>query len=533
MKPILALLRPRHDDGVDRLMLLVLAISHLAIWSGGVPREGIGVALGVTLGVAVSLVFLARRFGGLWPARWAIALAMVATVGWSIQVSGGRPAAHAQVYAALSLLLFYRDPRLILGSAGLFIGHHLLFSALQARGLPVDLLRGSVEVPPAWLHLGTIGLQAALLASLAWREQLAARESRELEVLIQAMGREGRIRLALDVIRAETPAGKRLQQVQQRMAAAMVEVRSAGRLIAEAAERVAQGSNDLLRRTDQTASGLKDSSVCLDQIGVIVQNNTEASSEAQAMSTRAAAMADGGNRLVAEVVRNMEAIEASSRRIHEITAVIDSIAFQTNILALNAAVEAARAGDQGRGFAVVAGEVRALAQRSAAAAREIKTLISESVSTVAQGTQLVNGAGSTMTELVTSVRRVGELFQSMMADTSEQVQGLHTVSESIGSLSQTTQQNVSVAEDAEQAAADLRGQAERLAAVLESFRLPEEMPGGFSVAPPAAGGPGAGVPAAPPPAARPAAAPPAAQAARAKAAAPAAPTAGQGVVEYF
>jgi len=526
MNRIFALLRPRQDDDVDRLMLIVLAICHLAIWSGGVPREGIGPALGVTLGMAVPLVIVTKRFAGRWQARWVIALAMVITVGWAIQVSGGRPAAHAQVYAALSLLLFYRDPRLILGAAGLFIGHHLLFAVLQARGLPVDLLRGSVEAPPAWLHLGLVGLQAAMLASLAWREQLAARESRELEVLIQAMGREGRIRLALGVIRAETPAGQRLQQVQQRMAAAMVEVRSAGRLIAEAAERVAQGSNDLLRRTDQTASGLKDSSVCLDQIGVIVQNNTEASSEAQAMSTRAAAMADGGNRLVAEVVRNMEAIEASSRRIHEITAVIDSIAFQTNILALNAAVEAARAGDQGRGFAVVAGEVRALAQRSAAAAREIKTLISESVSTVAQGTQLVNGAGSTMTELVSSVRRVGELFQSMMADTTEQIQGLHTVSESIGSLSHTTQQNVAVAEDAEQAAADLRAQAERLAAVLESFRLPEEAAAGTPSLPSAVRGPASAAPAMPPKATKSTVTP-------AKPRAAVAQASGQGVVEYF
>ena len=285
------------------------------------------------------------------------------------------------------------------------------------------------------------------------------------------MGREGPIRLNLAVMRTESPLAQRLQHVQARMAEAMRAVQASSRQVEVAAHEVAAGSGELMARTEAAASGLRDSAMCLEQIGIIVQHSTEASTEAKAMSGTAAGMADQGDRLISDVVETMKAIESSSHRINDIIGVIDGIAFQTNILALNAAVEAARAGEQGRGFAVVASEVRSLAQRSAAAAKEIKSLIGVSTDTVESGTKLVSGAGQTMNQLVASVRRVGELFESVSADTSEQMQGLKTVSDSISELSGTTQQNVAVAERASAAAADLREQSARLAEVLASFNL--------------------------------------------------------------
>ncbi|WP_313080856.1 methyl-accepting chemotaxis protein [Pulveribacter sp.] len=251
----------------------------------------------------------------------------------------------------------------------------------------------------------------------------------------------------------------------------VAEVRSASDSIATAAAEIAQGNNDLAHRTEDTASNLQATASSMEELTGTVRQTSDSAQTANQLASSAAQVAGRGGQVVAQVVDTMQEINAGSRKISDITSVIDSIAFQTNILALNAAVEAARAGEQGRGFAVVAGEVRQLAQRSAEAAKEIKTLISASVDKVETGTQLVGSAGSTMDEIVASVQRVSDIIGEIGAATSEQSQGIAQVSTAMSELDQMTQQNSALVEQSTAAAESLREQALRLTQVVALFRL--------------------------------------------------------------
>jgi methyl-accepting chemotaxis protein len=462
----------RPAEQVDRLMLVALVINLAlavgAAWGTGNFERLAWLAAGGTA-VAAGLVALLR--GTLWSSL-IVALAMGLLVAVQLHATQGATGVHTNITLSLVLLLTYRDWRPI-GLLSLAFAAH--------AGVAEPGISGG-----AW-HVALLLVQGAVLCRVAQGLRRLEREALELEFLVNAMGRDGPIRLNLDVVRVETPAGKRLKDVQSRMASALQQVHEASLSVQRAAEQVASSSTELRGRTDQTAMGLQDSAMCLDQISIIVRHSSDASSEAKAMSATAAAAADEGGNLVSQVVRTMHEIETSSHKIHDIVGVIDSIAFQTNILALNAAVEAARAGEQGRGFAVVAAEVRSLAQRSAGAAKEIKSLIASSSATVERGTELVSGAGNTMNQLVGSVRRVGELFEGITADSDEHAQGLQMVTHSMQELSGITRQNVAVAEQSSEIANNLQQQAARLGEVLSAFRL---SPGAASqaslaVAPPA------------------------------------------------
>jgi len=211
--------------------------------------------------------------------------------------------------------------------------------------------------------------------------------------------------------------------------------------------------------------------MCLEQINVIVQNSAQASREARAEALSATTMADRGGDLVSKVIETMHAIDASAHRITDIIGTIDQIAFQTNILALNAAVEAARAGEQGKGFAVVAAEVRSLALRSSGAAQEIKRLITDSTHTILQGRVVVDQAGVAMQDVVTAVRRVGEVFNQLTEDSNEHASGIDVVTQSVRELDDITQRNLQVAERTNQIAETLQGHAAKFSSVLDEFRL--------------------------------------------------------------
>jgi methyl-accepting chemotaxis protein len=249
------------------------------------------------------------------------------------------------------------------------------------------------------------------------------------------------------------------------------EVRGGTDTIATASAEISAGNLDLSSRTEQQASALEETAASMEELTTTVRQNADNARQANQLSITASDVATRGGAVVGQVITTMGSINESSRKIVDIIGVIDGIAFQTNILALNAAVEAARAGEQGRGFAVVASEVRTLAQRSAAAAKEIKELIGDSVNKVDAGTKLVDQAGATMNEVVTSIRRVTDIMGEITHASQEQTGGIEQVNQAIGQMDEVTQQNAALVEEAAAAAASMEDQAAKLAQVVSVFKL--------------------------------------------------------------
>jgi len=249
------------------------------------------------------------------------------------------------------------------------------------------------------------------------------------------------------------------------------QVRNSSDSIATGSSEIAMGNADLSQRTEEQASNLQQTAASMEEMNVTIKQNADTARTANQLATSASQVAAKGGEVVSQVVATMEDITASSRKISEIISVIDGIAFQTNILALNAAVESARAGEHGRGFAVVAGEVRNLAQRSAEAAKEIKSLISQSVDKVEAGSRYVGEAGLTMDDIVNQVRRVADMIGEIGAATSEQTQGIDQISHAVNQLDQVTQQNAALVEESAAAAESLKHQAANLAQVVSVFKL--------------------------------------------------------------
>ncbi|MDB5989992.1 MAG: methyl-accepting chemotaxis protein [Herbaspirillum sp.] len=262
-----------------------------------------------------------------------------------------------------------------------------------------------------------------------------------------------------------------MKTMRDSLAKVVGEVRSGTDTIATASNQIASGNLDLSSRTEEQASSLGETAASMEQLTSTVKQNADNARQANQLAVSASSVAVKGGSVVSQVVDTMGSINASSRKIVDIIGVIDGIAFQTNILALNAAVEAARAGEQGRGFAVVASEVRSLAQRSAAAAKEIKTLIGNSVEQVDTGGKLVAEAGATMDELVNSVKRVTDIMGEILAASQEQSAGIEQVNQAIGQMDQATQQNAALVEQAAAAAASMQSQAANLAQLVSVFTL--------------------------------------------------------------
>lgn len=262
-----------------------------------------------------------------------------------------------------------------------------------------------------------------------------------------------------------------LKAMQSALNNTVSQVRQGSHAMHSGISEIAAGNNDLSSRTEQQAASLAETAASMEQLTATVTQNADNARQASGLASEAAETAKKGGNQTSHVADTMREIALSSQKIGDITSVIDGIAFQTNILALNAAVEAARAGEQGRGFAVVAGEVRNLASRSAQAAKEIKTLIEESVSRVQQGSQLVDNAALTMTEIVRSVTRVNDIMGEIASASDEQRRGIEQVAQAVTQMDQVTQQNAALVEEGANAAEQLADQADRLTSLVAVFKL--------------------------------------------------------------
>jgi methyl-accepting chemotaxis protein len=326
------------------------------------------------------------------------------------------------------------------------------------------------------LIIGLSGAALVLGGVIAWRIQLSITRPLTQAVVVAQAVAEGDLSREIRVD-SEDEVGALLQAlktVNRDLSRTMQQVRDAAETMKTASVEIAAGNIDLSQRTEQQASSLQQTAASMEQLNATVKNNADTARSAAQMAHSASAAATKGGDVVAQVVDTMQAISEGSKKIADIIGTIDSIAFQTNILALNAAVEAARAGEQGRGFAVVAAEVRALAQRSAQAAKEIKTLIGASVESVENGSRLVSDAGSTMSDIVAQVQRVTDLIGEISSATQEQTSGIGQVNQAVVQLDQVTQQNAALVEQSAAASESLQQQAGRLVEAVGVFRLDRE-----------------------------------------------------------
>ena len=314
------------------------------------------------------------------------------------------------------------------------------------------LLLGTVV---AWLTTRSI------VAPLRRAVQVASTVAHgDLSSTIEASGRDETAELLLSLARMNAS-----------LARVVGTVRQGADSIATASVQISAANTDLSQRTEVQAANLEETATSMEEINATAQNAAATTAQAAQIAESAMAAASRGGEVIRQVISTMNEIDTSSQRIAEIIGVMDTIAFQTNILALNAAVEAARAGEQGRGFAVVAGEVRALAQRSAASAKEIKSLISASVDKVLTGTNLVSDAGTSMADIVVQVTRVNDLIAEVSMAAKEQTAGVGQISESVSHLDRTTQQNAALVEETAGASESLKRQAAQLKELMETFKL--------------------------------------------------------------
>src|SRR5471030_3170754 len=312
------------------------------------------------------------------------------------------------------------------------------------------------------------------LAATAITAWLVKRLGGEPDYAVEIAGRIAAGDLSVEVSTAPNDHGSLLfamKTMRDSLADIVGQVRGATDTIASASDQIVAGNLDLSARTEQQASSLEETAASMEQLTSAVKQNADSARQANQLALSASEIAQKGGMVVSQVVDTMGSINASARKIVDIIGVIDGIAFQTNILALNAAVEAARAGEQGRGFAVVASEVRNLAQRSAAAAKEIKTLISNSVEQVGAGSKLVEQAGATMEDVVVSVRRVTDIMGEITAAGREQSSGIEQVNIAIAQMDTATQQNASLVEEATAASQSMQHQASTLADLVSLFQL--------------------------------------------------------------
>ena len=363
-------------------------------------------------------------------------------------------AGEAQPSPKISHITLFKDWGWVIGS-GIYVDDvQKQIQGMRIKVVAAALIFAALVIVFAWLVARRI--KAALAEAITVSEQIAAGDL------------TGRIE-----VKSSDETGQllnSLSEMKESLTGIVSEVRSGSESIATATDQIAAGNNDLSQRTEEQASSLEETASSMEELTSAVKQNADNARQANQLAASASEVAVKGGDVIGRVVTTMESISGSSKKIADITGVIDGIAFQTNILALNAAVEAARAGEQGRGFAVVAGEVRSLAQRSAAAAKEIKALIEDSVGKVENGGKLVAEAGNTMEEIVLSIKRVTDIMAEIHAASVEQSTGIEQVNIAITQMDMVTQQNAALVEEAASAAESLSEQAQNMVSVVSRFK---------------------------------------------------------------
>ena len=458
----------------DKALLAAIAALYLAAVAYGASSSDAWLPLLLGGGFLVAAFGVALSSNAGTGSQIGLPILGMAMTALLIHAAHGRGESHFAVFAFLSCTIVYRHWLPVVAAAATIALHHLTFNFFQAWGWgpicfsEVGLLR-VVE------HAAYVAAQAGMLIVLALRANRDAGTSAQLaDVAHGLLAPDGRVDFTVARTHTGSQANSTARQLigaLQHIETSISQVNASIGSVAIAAQEIASGNADLRLRTEQTAANLQQAAGAMTQFTQTVNQTADSARTANQLAASASEVAGRGGAVVAEVVSTMNEINQSSKKIADIIGTIDGIAFQTNILALNAAVEAARAGEQGRGFAVVASEVRSLAQRSAAAAREIKGLIGASVEKVESGSRLVADAGSTMTEIVRSVQRVSDIIGEISAAAAEQSRGIVVVNQTVSELDHATQQNAALVQQASAAAESLKEQSRQLAVAISGFRL--------------------------------------------------------------
>jgi methyl-accepting chemotaxis protein len=469
---------PAFDPGLPRLRrtgdLLIFAgcvlgagLSLLLGWQTGQMRLALPGVLGLVGSAAAALV-LAR---GSWFNSVALPVLLMGIVALNIQLGGGRAEYHFGVFTSLAFVMVYRHWLPIVSAAGAIAVHHLLFDRLQAMGFPV-FCQSAPDFIGVLHHASYVVAEAAFGIVTARFMRRDALLSQELECITHGLTHHaGKIDFSQLDVPTQSRAGTKLLQILQGIRGSVRVAREAVDSVNTASLEIAGGNTDLSHRTEKTAADLQRTAGAVEQLTASVSSASESTLQAAEIANTASRRAAEGERAAEQLASSMHKLADSSRRVSEITGVIDGIAFQTNILALNAAVEAARAGEHGRGFAVVAAEVRQLAQRSAQAAGEIKTLIAQSVGQVDDGVAAAQATRTALGAIIGEVQRVSGMLGEIATSSREQSRGIADVNHAVGELDQVTQQNAALVEQSAAAAESLKSQAAQLAQAMDTFEL--------------------------------------------------------------